>query len=134
MSRTETIALIASRLKSKIQSLQSSIRTEDAATASRSVMSDDISGEAAMSEQAEISGSITSANSRFLKEIHETILKIEDGSYGICEDCESEIALLRLEAVPTAQRCIKCQQAAEEEADRSGQPIQRKNYDDVDVD
>ena len=35
--------------------------------------------------------------------------KIENGSYGICEECEEEIPIQRLKAVPDARYCISCQ-------------------------
>ena len=35
--------------------------------------------------------------------------KIEDGSYGICEECEEEIPIKRLKAIPDARYCISCQ-------------------------
>jgi DnaK suppressor protein len=31
------------------------------------------------------------------------------GGYGICEDCSKQIAPERLEALPDATRCIRCQ-------------------------
>lgn len=34
--------------------------------------------------------------------------KIEDGSYGVCEECGCKISTGRLEALPYATRCIKC--------------------------
>jgi len=35
--------------------------------------------------------------------------KIDDGSYGICEECEEEIPIKRLKAIPDARYCITCQ-------------------------
>ncbi len=34
--------------------------------------------------------------------------KIDDGEYGICENCHNEIAGARLEAKPSARYCIDC--------------------------
>jgi len=39
---------------------------------------------------------------------------IEDGSYGICSDCEQTISPKRLQLYPNATRCLACQEAAEE--------------------
>lgn len=39
--------------------------------------------------------------------------KIEEGTFGICEDCKDLIAKNRLKAVPYAQLCIKCQKKRE---------------------
>jgi RNA polymerase-binding transcription factor DksA len=35
--------------------------------------------------------------------------RIEEGSYGVCADCGSEIEYERLKAEPAALRCIRCQ-------------------------
>jgi DnaK suppressor protein len=32
-----------------------------------------------------------------------------DGTYGVCEDCGSEISAERLEFLPEATRCVSCQ-------------------------
>lgn len=37
------------------------------------------------------------------------LARITNGSYGTCSDCEDEIGAPRLEAYPTAKRCIRCQ-------------------------
>lgn len=39
---------------------------------------------------------------------------IEDGSYGICVDCELPISEKRLKSFPNATRCLSCQEAFEE--------------------
>ncbi len=39
--------------------------------------------------------------------------KIEDGVYGLCEDCEGPISKTRLGAIPYAALCIKCAQKLE---------------------
>jgi DnaK suppressor protein len=37
--------------------------------------------------------------------------RIEEGTYGICVECEERISLRRLAALPTAALCIRCQEA-----------------------
>lgn len=44
-----------------------------------------------------------------LKEIEEAFLRIENGTYGICTDCGQVMSLERLEAMPEATLCIKCE-------------------------
>lgn len=39
--------------------------------------------------------------------------RMEEGSYGTCEECGAEIAFERLKATPTATRCIVCQRQYE---------------------
>jgi DnaK suppressor protein len=53
---------------------------------------------------------------RFLMDkIDLALKKIDDGSYGICEECEEMIALKRLQARPEAPLCIGCKEAQEKE-------------------
>ena len=40
--------------------------------------------------------------------IDEAILRIDDGEYGVCEECEEEIPLGRLKAMPFTRHCVKC--------------------------
>jgi DnaK suppressor protein len=40
--------------------------------------------------------------------IDEALLRIEENEYGICEECEEEIPLGRLKAMPFTRHCVKC--------------------------
>jgi DnaK suppressor protein len=48
--------------------------------------------------------------------IDEALGRIEDGTYGVCESCESDIAEARLEALPFTRLCVSCQAEREKEA------------------
>ena len=52
-------------------------------------------------------------NLLFLKKVEEAKQKIEDGTYGICEECDCDISQKRLLARPTAKFCINCQEEKE---------------------
>ncbi len=55
-----------------------------------------------------------SSNERMiLRLVEEALRRIEVGSYGYCVNCEEEIQPKRLEAVPWARHCIKCQDLQE---------------------
>ena len=43
-----------------------------------------------------------------IRNIDEALVRLEEGEYGICEDCEEEIPLGRLKAMPFARLCVKC--------------------------
>ena len=47
---------------------------------------------------------------KFLTHIHEAEQRMENGIYGMCLDCKNQISLERLEAVPTATRCVPCKE------------------------
>ncbi|HBA70705.1 MAG TPA: molecular chaperone DnaK [Geobacter sp.] len=40
--------------------------------------------------------------------IDEALLRIDEGEYGICEECDEEIPLGRLKAMPFTRHCVKC--------------------------
>jgi len=46
-------------------------------------------------------------------EIERAIEKVDNGTYGICEMCNKAINVERLEFLPSATHCIKCQELAE---------------------
>jgi DnaK suppressor protein len=49
----------------------------------------------------------------FLDKITKALAKIEDGSFGTCEECGEEISVKRLEARPETTLCIKCKEDQE---------------------
>ena len=48
-----------------------------------------------------------------LRNVRAALFRMSDGSYGICMHCEEEIKPKRLDAVPWAAFCIRCQEAAD---------------------
>jgi DnaK suppressor protein len=44
-----------------------------------------------------------------IRDVEAALLRLARGEYGICLDCEQPIPIARLEANPTAERCISCQ-------------------------
>jgi DnaK suppressor protein len=57
-----------------------------------------------------------------LHNIDEALLKIKEGEYGICEECEEDIPIGRLKVVPFARYCVKCK------ADIEKQQAQTKRF------
>jgi len=51
-----------------------------------------------------------------IREIDAALDRIEDGTYGICEESGDPVGKGRLQAIPWARLCIECQRKAEEEA------------------
>src|SRR3989338_8484863 len=45
---------------------------------------------------------------RLIKKIEQSLDLLNVGDYGYCEDCGAEIGIRRLEARPTAVKCIDC--------------------------
>jgi len=43
-----------------------------------------------------------------LKNINDALEKVEEGTYGICDNCKRPISKERLEVNPSAKKCIEC--------------------------
>jgi RNA polymerase-binding transcription factor DksA len=48
-----------------------------------------------------------------LRRISSALRRTSDGTYGLCADCDVVIPTARLEAEPTALRCVRCQELYE---------------------
>src|SRR5262245_14163508 len=46
-------------------------------------------------------------------QLDEALRRLDEGTYGICEDCEASISAGRLRALPFARRCVSCQEQFE---------------------
>ena len=64
----------------------------------------------------EISHILTDRDRGKLEGIDEAISRVDDGTYGLCEDCGAEIAEGRLEALPFTRLCVTCQSDRERES------------------
>ena len=53
--------------------------------------------------------------------VNRAIAKLDDDSYGRCDDCGEPIGAARLEALPTAVRCVNCQSGSR----RAARPARR---------
>jgi DnaK suppressor protein len=51
------------------------------------------------------------AKSAKRREIRAALLRIREGTYGLCVECDEQISQARLAAVPCASRCVRCQEA-----------------------
>ena len=49
----------------------------------------------------------------FLDKIEKALARIDDGTFGICEECGEEISVKRLEARPETTLCIRCKEDQE---------------------
>ncbi len=61
----------------------------------------------------EFSLGLASHERKMIYEFDDAIKKIDDGTFGICEDCSTLITKTRLKVVPQARHCVKCQEKRE---------------------
>ncbi len=63
--------------------------------------------------QDEISSQLAEVESRELANIEHALISMREGTYGQCDNCEESIPLARLQALPYATLCIRCQRESE---------------------
>ena len=68
----------------------------------------DIGDEAANIYNKQVLLSLNENERTRLREVDESLDRIENGSYGICEECGGPISLKRLEVRPVAKYCVPC--------------------------
>jgi len=61
----------------------------------------------------EFSLGLASSERELLYELDDALKKIDEGIFGICEECKSLITKVRLKAVVYARLCVKCQEKKE---------------------
>jgi len=57
-----------------------------------------------------------------MRDIEAAFQRIKDGGYGVCIECGDDVGFARLQAYPTAKRCIVCQEKREREYVQEGHP------------
>lgn len=57
-----------------------------------------------------------------LRDIEAALVRVAEGTYGICVECQEHISYERLEKVPGAARCRKCQERYEKMYPHAGYP------------
>jgi DnaK suppressor protein len=75
------------------------------------------------SAQDEISSQLAEVESRELGNITKALEKMREGNYGDCEGCSNPIPLGRLQALPYATCCIKCQRELEKQGIDATSPV-----------
>lgn len=57
---------------------------------------------------------------KLVQKIEQAMERIEEGSFGICDDCGDDISIPRLKARPVTTLCIKCKSRQEQEESLQG--------------
>jgi DnaK suppressor protein len=63
--------------------------------------------------------------SNLLRNVRAALARIADGSFGTCMHCEEEINTKRMNAVPWAPFCIRCQEAADRHEFEAGESMEQ---------
>ena len=73
----------------------------------------DFAEDGAMASESEQDDLLASRLQRQADQLSEALARLEDGTYGICQECGKPIAAPRLKALPHATCCVSCQERQE---------------------
>ena len=83
----------------------------------------DVADWALETSYSELSSKLAEAETREVKSIDNALRLMDEGLYGKCEGCKSNIPLARLQAVPYATLCIDCKRLAEDHGHQAGDVV-----------
>jgi len=108
-------------IKEKLRSLRESLPTEvsDVKDAEEQSVDDFVQ---------EVDFALMQMKSETLSKIDGAISRLEDGTYGVCTECRTEIAEARLKALPFAALCRSCQ---EQEENRSAAERETRTFEPI---
>ena len=113
MTKTE-LSRFQAILEAKIIELEQLIRHRDGIRVERSA--DQLEEIQQASERA-LAVCNLDRNFSHLRNVRAALRRTQEGGFGICQECEADIAPKRLAAVPWATFCIRCQEAVDHNID-----------------
>lgn len=106
--RWQEIRLILEKLKeTTIREIRKSVKIGTEAVAAIEP-GGDIYDQASSERDRELGLLLGDREREKIHSIDEALLRIDEGEYGICEECDEEIPLGRLKAMPFTRHCVKC--------------------------
>jgi DnaK suppressor protein len=107
-------------LTARVAELERITRQRDGITIERSA---DLVEDVLCAAERALAVSNLDRDSRQLRNARAALGRIEDGSFGICQECEEDIHPKRLAAVPWAAFCIRCQEAVDRNSEEFEIPV-----------
>jgi DnaK suppressor protein len=105
------------QLLAKAEEIRGGMRSGEALNNERTADPDDL---AVQSHEEWIFLNRNSIDTMLLREIQESLLRMDAGTFGLCLECEEPVSQKRLTAIPWARHCVSCQEelAAQEEENK----------------
>jgi len=73
----------------------------------------DSADKASTSYTKEFLYSLSNTERNVLQQVEDALERIDEGEFGVCDECDEPIQKKRLEAVPWARHCLACQEAVD---------------------
>lgn len=109
-------------LESKKADIAASLRNRDEIAIEKTA---DAIDEVQLAGERELAIRNLDRESILLRNVRAALARIADGTFGTCMHCEEEINAKRLNAVPWAPFCIRCQEAADRHEFEAGETIEQ---------
>src|SRR5271168_4702399 len=116
MIATET-QKFARFLTHKLAQLTNQRQTRDRITVETS---SDVVEECLLAAERDIAWMDLGRTSSTYRQIEAALERVQDRTFGVCVCCDQEIGQRRLQAIPWAALCVKCQETVEREGGQDG--------------
>jgi DnaK suppressor protein len=122
------IAQLAKKLNAQYQALLSEVREELENSGDQHRIDllnsepGDIGDESLATALADFNMERLNRHIQEMQDIEAALQRIKNGEYGVCIECGDDVGFSRLQAYPTAKRCIVCQEKREREYVQQGHP------------
>src|SRR5436309_2422760 len=113
MARRDALLRLHKSLLARRAALRKALAGELADLRKASAQSGDSADVAFDTGSDEITTQLAELEARELSQIERALARIKQGSYGVCELCQSKIPVARLNALPYSTTCIECQREME---------------------
>jgi DnaK suppressor protein len=94
-------------LEAKQEELSGSLRNRDEIAIEKAP---DALDEVQLAGERELAIRTLDRDSNMLRQIRRALARVANGSFGVCQHCEEDISPKRMNAVPWAAFCIRCQE------------------------
>ena len=100
-------------LTEQLEALQDKSSKNRVTTLAESEQISDFTDQATLESDIDMNIHIKERDSKLIIKIKKALERIEEGTYGVCDECEEEISEKRLEARPVTTVCINCKREQE---------------------
>lgn len=122
MTKVE-IERLASLLRAKQKEVSGALRNRDEIVVEKA---SDALDEVQLMSERELAIRNLDRDSSLQRQINRALARIAKGTYGVCLNCEEDISVKRMAAVPWAAFCINCQEQIDRreiEVDENTEPL-----------
>src|ERR1700693_4444440 len=120
MARRDALLRLHKTLVARGAALRKALAGERAGLRLKTTDTGDSADAAFDAGSEEISTQLAELEARELSQIERALVRMKQGSYGVCEGCQCKIPVARLNALPYSTTCVDCKREMENYPDWEG--------------